>query len=134
MHEEPHHAERAFRAGARGYLTKRESTSRIAEAIRRVARGKIYAHTDLLEKLAERLHHPAAAGRSSPVESLSDRELEVFQHFGRGLETKQVAREMNVSVKTVEAYMARIKEKLGLSHINAFIHAAVTWTVSERPE
>lgn len=134
MHEEPHHAERAFRAGARGYLTKRESTDRIAEAIRRVAQGKIHASSELLEKLAERLHSPATAGQQSPVERLSDRELEVFQFFGRGLETKQVAKEMNVSVKTVEAYMARIKEKLGLTHINEFIHAAAMWTHSSPGE
>jgi DNA-binding NarL/FixJ family response regulator len=134
MHEEPYYAERAFRAGARGYLTKRESTGRIAEAIRRVVEGKIYASGEMLEKLAERLLHPAAVGEKSPVDLLSDRELEVFQRFGRGLETKQVAREMNVSIKTVEAYMARIKEKLGLAHINEFIRAAVTWTQAERPE
>ncbi len=134
MHEEPFHAERAFRAGARGYLTKRESTGRIADAIRRVAEGKIYASGELLEKLAGRLHRPTTIGSESAVDRLSDRELEVFQLFGRGLETKQVAKEMNVSVKTVEAYMARIKEKLGLGHINEFIHAAVTWTQSARPE
>jgi DNA-binding NarL/FixJ family response regulator len=128
MHEEPHHAERAFRAGARGYLTKRESTDGIAEAIRRVAGGKIYARSDLLEHLTARLHRRKGAPVSSPLEALSDRELEVFRYFGRGLETKQVAKEMNVSVKTVEAYMARIKEKLGLAHINEFIHAAVKWT------
>lgn len=134
MHEEAYYAERAFRAGAKGYLTKRESTGRIAEAIRRVAQGRIYATADLLEKLTARLHRAPATNLESAVDSLSDRELEVFQFFGRGLETKQVAREMNVSIKTVEAYMARIKEKLGLAHINEFIHAAVTWTQSARPE
>jgi DNA-binding NarL/FixJ family response regulator len=103
MHEEPYYAERAFRAGARGYLTKRESTTQLAEAIRRVLKGAMYASNDLLEKLAERLAHPAAGEDQRPVDRLSDRELQVFQLFGQGLETKQVARDLHVSIKTVEA-------------------------------
>jgi DNA-binding NarL/FixJ family response regulator len=134
MHEEPYYAERAFRAGARGYITKRESTGRIPEAVRRVRQGRIYASSELLEKLAERALHPGAAGPKSPGDLLSDRELEVFQHFGHGLETKQVAQAMHVSIKTVEAYMARIKEKLDLAHINEFIRAAATWTEAGRPK
>ncbi len=134
MHEEPYYAERALRAGARGYLTKRESAGRIAEAVRRVAAGRIYASSELLEKLAERLADRVPAERKSPGDLLSDRELEVFQYFGRGLETKQVAKEMHLSIKTVEAYMARIKEKLDLTHINEFIREAVTWAEREKRE
>jgi len=134
MHEEPYYAERALRAGARGYLTKRESAGRIAEAVRRVAGGRIYASSELLEKLAERLADRVPAERKSPADLLSDRELEVFQYFGRGLETKQVAKEMHLSIKTVEAYMARIKEKLDLAHINEFIREAVTWAQREKRE
>ncbi len=134
MHEEPYYAERALRAGARGYLTKRESAGRIAEAVRRVAAGRIYARSELLEKLAERLADRVPAERKSPGDLLSDRELEVFQYFGRGLETKQVAKEMHLSIKTVEAYMARTKEKLDLTHINEFIREAVTWAEREKRE
>lgn len=125
MHDEPYYAERAFRAGARGYLTKRESTGRLAEAIRRVWRGSVYASQDLMEKLATRL--ATGTGEARPaIERLSDREREVFQLFGRGLETKQVAKDLGVSIKTVEAYVARTKEKLGLNNFNEFIREAVT--------
>ena len=134
MHEESYYAERAFRAGARGYLTKRESTGRIAEAIRRVVQGKIYASNELLEKLAERSLSQPGDERRSPTDLLSDRELEVFQLYGRGLESKQVAKDLGLSIKTVEAYTARIKEKLGLGNFNEFIRAAATWSQPETPD
>jgi len=128
MHEEAYYAERAFRAGARGYLTKRESASQLAEAIGRVLKGTVYASHDLLEKIAERLVNPEVGEARPPVDRLSDRELEVFHCFGRGLETKQIAKDLHVSIKTVEAYVARIKEKLQLNNFNEFIREAVNAT------
>jgi len=127
MHEEIYFVERAFRAGARGYVTKRDSTHRIVEAIRTVLAGQVYAHADTLAQLTERMIGHAPARQPGSVELLSDRELEVFRRLGEGLGTRKIAAEMNVSMKTVQAYCARIKEKLGLANISELVHAAVRW-------
>lgn len=123
MHEELFYAERALRAGARAYVTKRESTSRIVEAIREVRAGRIYANPDILAQLAGRL-----VGRPpATVESLSDRELEVFRRLGEGQSTRQIADELHVSIKTIQAYCARIKGKLGLASGAILVRDAVRW-------
>jgi DNA-binding NarL/FixJ family response regulator len=127
MHEEPYYAERAFRAGARGYITKRESTGRIVEGIHQVLGGKVYASNELLGQLAERLAGGALGKSESPADLLSDRELEVFQLLGRGLETKEIARQMSLNIKTVQAYAARIKDKLHLDNVSELMREAVKW-------
>jgi len=131
MHEETYYAERALRAGARGYVMKRESTGRIVEAIRQVLRGGIYAGPDVMARLAERM-----VGRTrAPTEgaaALSDREIEVFRRLGEGQTTRQVATAMGVSVKTVQAYCARIKDKLSLSSGAELVREAVRWVENER--
>ena len=124
MHEEIFYVERAFRAGARGYVTKRESTEQIVEAVREVAAGKVYASRPVLARLAERM-----LGRpfSGSVETLSDRELEVFTRLGSGHSTRRIADELNVSIKTVQAYCARIKEKLGHEDATELVRDAIRW-------
>lgn len=124
MHEELFYVERAFRAGARGYVTKRESTEQIVEAVREVAAGSIYASRPTLARLAERMVGPAAAGS---VDTLSDRELEVFGRLGNGHSTRRIAEELKVSIKTVQAYCARIKEKLGHGDGIELVREAVRW-------
>jgi DNA-binding NarL/FixJ family response regulator len=112
MHEELTDIERAFRAGALGYVTKRESTRLIVEAIRSVRAGKVFANPTTLAQLAARF-----VGRTpSPetIEGLSDRELDVFRRLGSGQSTREIAETLGVSLKTVQTYCARIKEKLGL--------------------
>ena len=96
--------------------------------------GSIYASSALRKNLAERSIDPGGSDRKSPADLLSDRELEVFQLYGRGLETKQVAKDLRLSIKTVEAYTARIKEKLGLGNFNEFIREAVVWQQAEKPD
>lgn len=123
MHEELFYAERALRAGARGYVTKRESTGRIVEAIREVRAGRVYASPEMLAQLAGRL----VGGTPATVENLSDRELEVFRRLGEGQGTRQIADELRVSIKTVQAYCARIKEKLGLASGAILVRDAVRW-------
>jgi DNA-binding NarL/FixJ family response regulator len=123
MHEELFYAERALRAGARGYVTKRESTGRIVEAIREVRAGRVYASPEMLAQLAGRL----VGGTPASVESLSDRELEVFRRLGEGQGTRQIAAELHVSIKTVQAYCARIKVKLGLASGALLVRDAVRW-------
>lgn len=115
MHEEISFAERALRAGARGCVTKREATDRIVEAIRAVLAGRIYATPDLLTRLAERMMGRRPTDRASLEELLSDRELEVFRRLGECQSTRAIADELHVSIKTVQAYCARMKEKLGLA-------------------
>lgn len=128
MHEELSQVERALRAGASGYVMKRESTTRIVEAIRTVKQGAVYANPEVLARLAERMvgkRHGAAGGT---VDQLSDRELEVFRRMGEGHATKRIAADLGVSMKTVQEYQARIKDKLGLADASELMRAAVRWT------
>ncbi|MEI6107653.1 MAG: response regulator transcription factor [Opitutae bacterium] len=132
MHEELYFIERAFRAGARGYVTKRESTHRIVEAIRTVLAGQVYANADTLAQLTERMVGYSAAKQPGSVELLSDRELEVFRRLGEGQSTRKIATETNLSIKTVQAYSARIKEKLGIANVSELVRDAVRWVELQR--
>lgn len=127
MHEEVFYAERALRAGARGYVTKRESSERIIEAIREVSAGRLYANAELLANLTERMVGRAPALTHTAEESLSDRELEVFRRLGAGHTTRQICEELHLSIKTVQAYCARIKEKLHLATGAELVREAVRW-------
>ncbi|MDP2137383.1 MAG: response regulator transcription factor, partial [Candidatus Didemnitutus sp.] len=128
MHEELAQVERALRAGAAGYVMKRESTTRIVEAIRCVQSGNVYANPDVLARLAERMVGRRGPNRAGSVDTLSDRELEVFRRMGDGHGTKRIAADLSVSMKTVQEYQARIKEKLGLADASELLRAAVRWT------
>lgn len=132
MHEEIYFVERAFRAGARGYVTKRDSTHRIVEAIRAVLAGQVYASADVLAQLTERMVRHSPAKEPGNVELLSDREMEVFQRLGAGQGTRKIATELGLSMKTVQAYCARIKEKLGLANISELVRAAVRWVETKQ--
>jgi DNA-binding NarL/FixJ family response regulator len=132
MHEEVYYVERAFRAGARGYVTKRESTHRIVEAIRAVLAGQVYANPGLLAQLTERMVGQSSTKQLGQVESLSDRELEVFRRLGQGQGTRKISTEMNLSMKTVQAYCARIKDKLGFANGSELVHAAVRWVETQQ--
>ncbi len=126
MHEEVTDLERAFRAGASGYVMKRESTSQIIDAIRQVRAGKLFANPELLAQVTARLiTRPKQS--ASPAEVLSDRELEVFRRLGRGRSTREISDDLGVSLKTVQTYCARIKEKLGLDDGLELSHVAFRW-------
>ena len=127
MHDESLYAERVLRAGARGYVMKRESTGSILKAVRRVAGGGIYISDSFSDWVAERMvsNRKARTGEYSAAETLSDRELEVFCAFGRGKGTAQIAAELHLSSKTVQAYCKRIKDKLGLANFHEMIREAV---------
>jgi DNA-binding NarL/FixJ family response regulator len=131
MHDEQLYAERALRAGARGYIMKREATRNVILAIRRVCEGKIVVSEAVAESLAARLVGGVSGGPDSPVASLSDRELEVFRLVGEGRTTRQIAESLHLSVKTVQAYYARIKEKLGAGSANEMLREAIRW-IEER--
>ncbi len=127
MHEESLYAERALRAGAKGYVMKRDVTSKILEAIRCALRGERYLSERATALLAEKLVEGGMAPASSPLASLSGRELEVFQLLGRGYTTHQVGEEMGVTLGTVQAFCARIKRKLRLKNAVELLREAVLW-------
>lgn len=127
MHEESHYAKRALRAGAAGYIIKRETTRKIITAIRQVLSGEIYLSSEIATALATQYVAGKNRPVSSPIDQLSDRELEVFELLGQGRGTRQIAEVLRVSVKTVQAYCARIKEKLNLASATELLREAVRW-------
>jgi DNA-binding NarL/FixJ family response regulator len=125
MHEEAHYAERALRAGARGYLVKRETTRKVIEAIRTVLEGRFFLNDALSQVITAEFVAGKTLATRSPVEQLSDRELAVFDLLGQGWSTRRIAETLHVSVKTVQAYYARIKDKLHLGSVTELIREAV---------
>ena len=130
MHDESLYAQRVFRAGARGYVNKRETAQKVIEAIRRVLEGKLYIGEKTAEILAGRAMRGEGANRSA-IEMLSDRELQVFDKLGQGIGTREIAAGFHVSVKTVQEYCARIKEKLNLNNATELLREAVRWRESK---
>ena len=129
MHDEMLYAERALRAGARGYVMKRESTRNVLTAIRRVLEGNVFLSEKVVAQMATRIAGPGKHDSASPerVERLSDRELEIFRLLGRGLTSAEIATQLHLSMKTVQAYCARAKEKLGLTTAVELRRAATRW-------
>jgi DNA-binding NarL/FixJ family response regulator len=127
MHDETLYAERVMRAGARGYVMKRDATGKILDAIKTVLAGKTYYSQSVNEMMAQKLAHGSTGAQDSPVAVLSDRELEVYEQLGRGCNTRQISEQLNLSAKTVQVYCARIKEKLNLANINELVAHAARW-------
>lgn len=127
VHDERLYAQRALHAGAMGYLSKSEGTENIVHALQQILRGKIF----LSPRMAERVLHEAARGGEplidSPVQTLSDRELEVFEMIGRGLATRQIAERLHLSPKTIETHREHIKIKLGIENNSQLVRLAVQW-------
>ena len=128
MHDESVYAERVFAAGARGYLMKKESATKVIPALREVLAGKRHMSDAMKEKMLDRLADGGKPEDGSPVESLSDRELEVFELIGEGLKTGEIAEKLHLSVKTVESYREQIKIKLKVSTASELTHYAVEWS------
>lgn len=131
MHDEGVYAERSLRAGARGYIMKQEATERVITAIRRVLAGEVYVSDTVATRMVSKLAAGTGAAHASPLDSLSDRELEVFRLIGEGHGTRQVAEKLHLSVKTIETYRAHIKEKLGFKDANELFRAAIEWVNTE---
>jgi DNA-binding NarL/FixJ family response regulator len=127
MHDEALYAERALRAGARGYVMKRETTKSVLTSIRRVLEGGVYVSERVVNSMARRLNSSDKASTRSPVERLSDRELEIFRLLGQGRTTSQIAEDLHLSLKTVQAYCARAKEKFGIDSLGELLRAAIRW-------
>ena len=126
MHDEALFAERVLRAGARGYIMKREAITGLVRAIRHVLSGRIYVSEGMAQAVLERLGHDGAAP-DNPLANLTDRELEVFDLIGRGQSTGAIAEQMGVSIKTIETYRSNIKTKLNLKNATDLIRFAATW-------
>jgi DNA-binding NarL/FixJ family response regulator len=127
MHDEAVYAERAIRAGARGYVMKRETANRIIESIYKVLRGKLAVSDAVAQAFADKFGAGRAPAVGPTVELLSDRELEVFELLGSGLDTRAIGEKLGISIKTVQAYCARIKEKLELSNATELLREALRW-------
>jgi DNA-binding NarL/FixJ family response regulator len=127
MHDEALYAERALRAGACGYVMKRETTKSVLTAIRRVLEGGVYVSERVVNSMARRLALSGKESASSPIDCLSDRELEIFRLLGQGRTTSQIAGDLHLSLKTVQAYCARAKEKFGVNSLGELVRAAIRW-------
>ena len=127
MHDEALYAERALRAGARGYVMKRETSKSVLICIRRVLQGGVYVSERVVNSMARRFSTSRKTAQASPVERLSDRELEIFRLLGQGRTTSEIAEDLHLSLKTVQAYCARAKEKFGVTSLGELLRAAIRW-------
>lgn len=132
-HDESVYAEIAFRAGALGYLMKAEALEKVVAAIRRVLSGNVYVSDALAAKMLQQQIRGKPDLQESPVKSLSDRELEVFQMIGQWKKTSEIAHELHLSVKTIEYYREQIKRKLNLKDSAELTQHATAWVQRETP-
>jgi len=133
MHDESLYAERALRAGARGYIMKKEATENLLEAIRVILNSGVYISKSVSDRMEEESLKPGQRPKG-PLERLSDRELEMLEQIGRGRKTRIIAADFGLSVKTVEAHREHIKTKLKINSANELLRYATQWTedVSDR--
>lgn len=132
MHDESLYALRALRAGAKGYVMKAEAMTQVILAIRKVIEGQIYVSARFSERLVFKAVQSLEGGMGSPVDKLSDRELEVLQLIGKGFGTREIANELHLSVKTIETHRAHIKEKLGFKDAGEMVRFAIEWVMQEQ--
>ena len=131
MHDETLYAERALRAGARGYVMKREALDQFITAVRTVLRGEIFISPSMSNRMVYDHIHGGDYSRS-PVDRLSDRELEVLQLIGKGHDVRDIATGLRLSTKTVEAHRAHIKEKLNLANAREVTRFATNWLMLQQ--
>jgi len=130
-HDEALYAERALRAGAKGYVMKQEPTEKVMAAIRQVLAGGIFLSDAMKDRLLRKITQSGSAPSASEIERLSDRELEVYRLIGQGRGTRQIADELHLSMSTVETYRTHIKEKLHLASAPELVRRAVEWVHSQ---
>lgn len=131
VHDESLYAQRALQAGAQGYISKSHSSDAFIEAMRQVMAGKIYLSPYMTERMLHRVVDGGDNLSHSPIETLSDRELEVFRLIGEGLSTRVIAEKLFLSTKTIETYREHIKRKLNLKNSVEVIRHAVQWVIEE---
>jgi DNA-binding NarL/FixJ family response regulator len=131
MHDESLYAERAVRAGASGYISKQEAPAKIMEAVRKILAGEIYWSERVAAQVASKVAHSVRGASGSPVDLLSERELQVFELIGSGASTSAIAAMLHIDASTVETYRARIKEKMDLRNAGELLQAAIRWSVAK---
>jgi len=132
MHDESLYAERCIRAGAKGYIMKKEPPEKVISALKKILRGEIYVSDHVSTKLLHKFIARQPGVHSSPVEQLSNRELEVFEFIGQGLKTREVAERLNLSVKTIETYIAHIICKMSFKDSRDLFKHAIQWIMGEK--
>ncbi len=137
MHDESLYAERALRAGARGYINKQEASHKVLQAIRTVLAGKIYLSESQFGAMTAKVAGRSRTRLTLGVDSLTDRELRVFELLGQGLSTRHISDQLRLDMRTIETYRARIKQKLQLHNATQLLQHAIRWVesggVRERP-
>lgn len=133
MHSEALYAERVLRAGAQGYIAKEESPTEVIAAIRKILGGGIYLSERVTETILKRISHADRITEATGVDLLSDREIEVFQLVGRGLNSREISMQLRLEISTVDSYRARIKEKLGIKNAAELYQRAARW-LTEREQ
>ena len=131
MHDESVWAERAIRAGARGYVMKKEASESVISALRTMRKGKIHVSTHMVSLLLNKLQNDSENEEHSTEECLTEREIEVFRFLGAGLSTREIAEKMTLGIKTIGTYRDRIKQKLGLKNATELTRRAVLWANDE---
>ncbi len=129
MHDEAVYAERALRAGAKGYIMKKEVTEKVMSAIRRALAGEMYVSERIASKILKKMVTPGVSSDASPLDTLSDREFEVFRLIAQGVGPTEIAHRLNVSVKTIETHREHIKEKLRLKNGTELTRFALQWAM-----
>ena len=135
MHEETLFSDRALHAGAKGYISKQEAPDKIVEAIHTILSGKIYLSETMTERMLHRAVYPHSSDSlpvKSSIDSLTDREIEVFALVGQGMSTRKIAKHLHLSVKTIETHREHIKRKLNLETSHELIHRAVQWVMEQK--
>ena len=133
MHDEATYAERALRAGARGYVMKREVTKNVITALRHALEGKMFVSNEFARAMTEKMVELKTPQSTSRIATLSDRELQVFEMLGAGMETREITESLNIALKTVQTHCMRMKTKLGVNTLSGLIREAVRWVESGRP-
>jgi DNA-binding NarL/FixJ family response regulator len=131
MHDESLYADRALQAGARGYIMKSEAEAEVVKAIRRLLDGGVFLSEDLSNKILLQYAGVSVDADETPIDQLSDRELEVFEYMGRGFTTREIAEKLVLSPKTIDSYRARVKEKLAIDTNTELIRQAVVWVENQ---
>ena len=127
MHDETIYAQRALRAGAKAYVMKKEPSTKIVDAIHRITKGEIFVSPSVADQVLHQIVNGPNNVSTSPIDRLTDRELEVVQLIGRGLSTREIAESLNLSVKTIESHRAHVKEKLNLRNATELVQFSVQW-------
>lgn len=131
MYDESLYAERVLRVGAQGYIMKKEASERLIDAIRQVMTGEIFVSDRIKSKLLQSFSGTPAKKKGPLIDSLSNRELEVFQLLGQGHSTRQIADILHLSVKTVETYYAHIKDKMKLKDARELLMQSIQWVQNQ---